>query len=238
MQTIAMGDLSKASSITNTPASATLRVFVVDDHAVVRDGLMSLIDGYPDMEIVGAAADGRKAWKRIAELQPDIVIMDVSMPEWNGVEATTHIKQDWPDIKVLALSMHEDKSYLRSLLEAGASGYVLKRSAVSELIRAIRTVATGGTYLDPALAAVVVDNFMRDALRGEIQGLPLSERECEVLRCIAQGYTNKEIAVKLAVSIKTVETYKARAMEKQDLQSRVDIVHYALEQGWLNRTEK
>jgi two-component system response regulator NreC len=221
-----------------TGAMLNLRIFLADDHAVVRDGLVNLVNGQPDMEVVGEASDGREAWQRIGELQPDVVIMDVSMPDWNGVEATTRVKQDWPDIKVLALSMHEDKSYLRSLLEAGASGYVLKRSAASELIRAIRVVASGGTYLDPSLSAAVVESFVRRQNVREMEGNSLSDREGEVLRCIAQGYTNKEIASQLAVSVKTVETYKSRSMEKLDLRSRADIVRYALQRGWLRETDK
>lgn len=218
-----------------------LRILLTDDHAVVRMGLTTLLNAQADMEVAGEATDGREAFAQIKTLQPDVVVMDVSMPGWNGIEATQHIKQRWPEIKVLALSMHEDKSYLRSLLEAGAAGYVLKRSAADELVRAIRAVSAGGMYLDPALSDAVAESLMRGGgaprqpLRGEISGAPLSEREGVVLRLIAQGFTNKEIGVKLSISVKTVETYKSRSMEKLGLDSRADIVRYALAQGWLQR---
>ena len=157
------------------------------------------------------------------------------MPGMNGAEATSQVRRTWPHIKVIALTMHEDKSYLRSQLESGACGYVLKRSAAEELIRAVRAVSTGGTYLDPSLSATVVETFVRgrQSLRGDIEGASLSEREAEVLRLIAQGYTNKEIGTRLFISVKTVETYKARSMEKLGLDSRADIVRYALAQGWM-----
>jgi DNA-binding NarL/FixJ family response regulator len=212
-------------------------VVLADDHVIVREGIKTLVNAQPDMEVVGEAGSGGEVWRRVDELRPDIVIMDVSMPGENGVEATARIKTSWPDIKVLALTMHEDKAYLRGLLEAGAAGYVLKRSAADELIRAIRAVATGGTYLDPALAAAVVDSFVgrkATVLRGDLAGAALSDRETEVLHLIARGYANKEIAARLGVSVKTVETYKARSMEKLGLDGRADIVRYALAQGWLH----
>jgi DNA-binding NarL/FixJ family response regulator len=214
-----------------------LRVVLADDHVIVREGIKTLVNAQPDMEVVGEASDGGEVWRRVDELRPDLVIMDVSMPGGNGVEATARIKASWPDVKVLALTMHEDKAYLRGLLEAGAAGYVLKRSAADELIRALRAVATGGTYLDPALAAAVVETFVGrkpTPLRGEMVGTPLSDRETEVLHLIARGFANKEIAARLGVSVKTVETYKARSMEKLGLDGRADIVRYALSQGWLN----
>jgi DNA-binding NarL/FixJ family response regulator len=205
------------------------------------------------MAVAGEAEDGEEAWRKVRALveagtPPDVVVMDVSMPGWNGVEATAKIRGAWATVRVLALSMHEDKSYLRSLLEAGASGYVLKRSAGEELIRALRAVAAGGTYLDPSLSAAVMETLVGGGrggavpsaplgggatLRGEIAGAPLSERESTVLRFIAEGHSNKEIAAKLGVSVKTVETYKARSMEKLGLDGRADIVRYALAQGWL-----
>jgi DNA-binding NarL/FixJ family response regulator len=222
----------------------TIRVFLADDHVVVRAGLRTLIDGQPDLAVVGEADDGQTAIERIAALQPpegpgvDVALLDVSMPNGGGAEATAKVTKSWPETRVVALTMHEDKSYLRSLLEAGAAGYVLKRSASEELIRAIHTVAEGGTYLDPNLSAAVAESLTRGgsaraSLRGEMQGATLSEREEEVLKLIAQGYTNKEIGVKLFLSVKTVETYKARSMEKLEMSGRADIVRYALAQGWL-----
>jgi DNA-binding NarL/FixJ family response regulator len=159
------------------------------------------------------------------------------MPQMNGAQATAQLKQAWPSVKVLALTVHEDKGYLRLLLEAGASGYVLKRAAAEELIHAIRTVAAGGVYLDPALAGKVVGSFVRPpAGKGVPEGGDLSDREAEVVRLIAAGYSNKEIATRLSLSVKTVETYKARSMEKLGMESRADLVRYALQRGWLQNT--
>jgi DNA-binding NarL/FixJ family response regulator len=211
-----------------------LRIFLGDDHAVVREGLKALVNAQPDMEVIGEAGDGRTALQQAKELQPDIVILDVSMPELNGSQVTQQLKQACPHVKALALTVHEDKSYLRQLLAAGASGYVLKRAAAQELIHALRTVAAGGVYLDPALAGKVVGGFVRrPALKDVPQGSDLSERETEVVRLIAQGYSNKEIATRLDLSVKTVETYKARSMEKLGLHSRADLVRLALLRGWL-----
>ncbi len=211
-----------------------LRIFLADDHAVVREGLKALINAQPGMEVSGEAGDGRSACQQVQHLQPDVAVMDVSMPELNGVQATQQLKQACPHVKVLALTVHEDKGYLRQLLEAGASGYVLKRAAAEELIHAIRTVAAGGVYLDPALAGKVVGSFVRHpAGKGPAEGSDLSDRETEVLRLIAEGYSNKEIAGRLTLSVKTVETYKARSMEKLGLHSRAEIVRYALQRGWL-----
>lgn len=209
-----------------------LRVFLADDHTVVREGLKRMIDMEPDMEVVGEAADGKEAVRRAGETQPDVVVMDISMPEMNGTQATRELKQLHPKIGVLALTVHEDKSYLRELLEAGALGYVLKRAAGEELIQAIRAVSTGGLYVDPHIAAKLVSTFVQPGSRLGGTG-ELSEREGTVLRLIAQGHSNKEIAAQLGVSVKTIETYKARSMEKLGLRSRVDIIRIAGERGWL-----
>jgi len=215
---------------------ASLRVFLADDHAVVREGLKALINSHPEMEVVGEAADGAAAVAGVASLDPDVVVMDVSMPGMNGAKATAELKEAKPARKVLALTLHEERSYVRLLLDAGASGYVLKRSAADELLHAIKAVADGRVYLDPSLAGGVLD-----ALRGKPNGVAgaatggdaeLSQREAEVLKLIALGYSNKEIAAKLELSVKTVETYKKRSVEKLGLRSRVDIVRYAAEQGW------
>jgi DNA-binding NarL/FixJ family response regulator len=211
------------------------RVLLADDHAVVRAGLKALVDAEPDMAVVAEAGDGREAVRLAAEAKPDVAVLDLSMPEMNGAQAAAAIRRDGPAVKVLALTVHEDRSYLKQVLEAGASGYVLKRSAAEELIHAIRAVAAGGVYLDPALAGRVVAGFVGEpAAGGAPGGAALSDREEEVLRLIAQGFSNKEIAARLDVSVKTVETYKARAMQKLDLRSRVDIIRYALGRGWLH----
>jgi DNA-binding NarL/FixJ family response regulator len=212
---------------------SNIRVLLADDHAVVREGLKALIDRQQGMEVVGEAVDGPSAIALTAELDPDVVVVDVSMPELNGAQVTSRLREACPDRKILALTVHEEKGYLRLLLEAGAAGYVLKRAAASELVQAIRAVAAGGTYLDPTLAGSVVDDFVRPAPPREQNGVELSEREAEVVRLIALGYSNKEIASRLKLSVKTVETYKTRSMEKLHMRSRVDIVQYAARRGWL-----
>ncbi len=211
-----------------------LRIFLADDHDVVCAGLKTLVDAQPDMEVIGQARDGESAWQSVCDCRPDVIVMDITMPGMNGTQATELIKRDCPEIKILALSVHEDTGYLRKLLEAGASGYVLKRSAAETLIHAIRIVAGDGVYLDPALAGKVVDSFVGKQSASSAPSIAiLSEREADVVRLIALGYSNKEIATQLNLSVKTVETYKARAMEKLGLNSRVALVRYAMHQGWL-----
>ena len=198
-----------------------------------------LINAQPDMRVIGEAADGKETGEKVEALQTpggigvDVIVIDISMPNGNGMQTTIGVKRRWPGVKVLALSMHEGKPYLRSLMEAGASGYVLKRSAASELIRAIRAVAEGEIYLDPALSATLIGSLMRKPVRGEVEGAALSNREEEVLRLIAQGYTNKEIAARLRLSVKTIETHKSRSTEKLGLDGRTDIIRYAMAHGWL-----
>jgi DNA-binding NarL/FixJ family response regulator len=209
---------------------AELRVFLADDHAVVRKGLESLVNGAAGMSVCGEAADGLSACEQIERLLPDVAVMDVSMPVLGGAEATARLKRSCPQVKVLALTVHEDRGYLHRLLEAGAAGYVLKRAAAEDLIRAIRAVAAGGTYLDPAIAGKVVGGFVRPR---PAEGGELSEREIEVVRLTAAGHSNKEIAAQLELSVKTVESYKARSLEKLGLHSRADLVRYALQRGWL-----
>ena len=212
-----------------------VRVFLADDHAVVREGLKALIAAQPGMAVVGEAADGRAACEQVPAARPDVVVMDLSMPGLTGAQATERLRREYPAARVLALTVHEDKGYLRQLLAAGAAGYVLKRAAPDELVRAIRVVAGGGIYLDPALAGQVVGGFVRRS--GGDDGPPaaadLSDREAAVVRLTAAGYAAKEIAAQLDLSAKTVETYKARALEKLGLETRADVVRYAAQRGWL-----
>jgi DNA-binding NarL/FixJ family response regulator len=214
---------------------AKLRIFIADDHPFVLEGLKAKVDAQADMEVVGQATDGRTAVQRVRELLPNVVVMDVSLPGLNGADSTREIKRICPQVRVIALTVHEDRVYLRQLLEAGASGYVVKRSAADDLIRAIQTVAAGGTYLDPAIGDKIVGGYIgRQPLKGQMPGQELSEREVEVVRLIARGFANKEIAGQLSLSVKTVETYRGRAMEKLGLNSRADLVRYAAHQGWLS----
>jgi DNA-binding NarL/FixJ family response regulator len=206
-----------------------LRVFLADDHLVVREGMKALVNAESDMEIIGEASDGREALHQATTLRPDVAILDLSMPGLTGVQVAQQLKPACPDTKILALTVQEDRSYLCELMGVGVSGYVLKRAAAEELIAAIRTVAAGGVYLDPVMAVKVVS----PPPSPPVPMMDLSDRERDVLQLIAQGYTNKEVGAQLNISIKTVETYKTRSMEKLSLRSRVDIVRYAFKAGWL-----
>ena len=214
-----------------------LRIFLADDHTVMRQGLKSLVNAQADMDVIGEADNGRTTLQRVRELQPDVIILDISMPDLNGIQVTERLKRLGQKPTVLVLTAHDDSGYLRQLLEVGASGYVLKKAAAEELINAIRVVAAGGVYLDPSLAGKVVGGYLNNRrVGGKPQRNDLSERELEVLRLVAWGYTNKEVAAYLRISVKTVETHKANIMQKLDLKSRVEMVRYALRQGWLRAT--
>lgn len=207
---------------------------LAEDHLTVREGIKLLINSQPDMYVIGEVGDGGAAIREAQKLSPDIVVMDVSMPKVNGLKATKRLKLSAPEVKVLTLTRHTDDAYLQQLIESGASGYVLKQSAPNELIRAIRTIAEGKNYLDPALTEKMFSGFSgrMATLRGESKPA-LTERESEVLRYIALGYSNKEIASIMQISIKTVEAHKANSMRKLDMHSRIDIVRYAILQGWM-----
>ena len=212
-----------------------LRILLADDHATVRHGLRLLIDSQPDMKVVSEASDGASAVQRALELKPDVVVMDISMPGMNGLLATRKLKELQSDLAIVMLTRHGDDAYLQELLRAGASAYVLKQSASTELLQAIRAAAAGGQYLDSTITARVTAGFLAKERKGiRKPGAPLSDRESEVLRLIASGYSNKEIAARLTLSVKTVEAHKANAMRKLDLNGRIDIVKYALLQGWLH----
>ena len=212
-----------------------LRILIAEDHLSVREGFRLIIQSQDDMEVVGEAGDGRTAVEMARELQPDIVLMDISMPELNGLKATAKLKRIAPDIKILTLTRHTDEAYLKELMQAGVSGYVLKQSATTELIHAIRAVAKGEKYLDPAIAGKDFDNYIEKSgkLRGETLGAKLTKRESETLRLIALGYSNREIAEQYDLSVKTIEAHKANAQQKLNLSSRKEIMSYAILQGWM-----
>ena len=211
-----------------------LRVLLADDHEMMREGLKLLVNRQTDMECVGEADNGRAAVALAQELKPDVVVMDISMPDMNGLKATERLRTLCPEIKILTLTRHAADAYLRKLLKTGASGYLLKKSAPGELVLAIRAVAAGNMYLDPTMAGrVISDVFGRRSASGAPTNKDLSGREEEVLRLLAWGYAHKEIAARLDISVKTVEVYKTRAMEKLGMTNRIDIVRYALLQGWL-----
>lgn len=209
-----------------------IRVLLADDQTILRHSLRALIANEPGLEVVGEAGDGAEAVAKARSLRPDIVVMDVSMPKLDGVAATLAIKQTCPEVRILILTVHETKSQIRQVLQAGVSGYVVKRSAAEELIQALHAVASTGVYLDPIVSARLIGAPKPPPASKSDDG-KLSDREAEVLRLIALGYANKEIAAQLNLSVKTVETFKARSMEKLGLHSRVDIVRFAVNRGWL-----
>lgn len=210
-----------------------VRVLLVDDHPVFRCGLKTLIAAQPDLCVIGEAADGLEAIALIDRTEPDVVLMDVSMPKLGGAQATERLHVTHPDVKVLAVSAHEDAGYVQLLLESGASGYILKRAAADDLVQAIRAVADGGLYVDPAVASKVLSSTARSPGAFSVARGELSEREAEVLRQIALGFAMKEIATSMALSLRTVETYRVRGMEKLQLTTRADLVQHALRRGWL-----
>jgi DNA-binding NarL/FixJ family response regulator len=214
---------------------APFRILVADDHAVVRQGLKLLIDGQPDMEVVAEAADGKAVLEVAGRVSPDIVVMDVSMPRMNGLVATRALKQQQPRITIVALTRHENHTYLEELLRAGASAYVLKQSPPTAFLQAIRAVAAGGLYLDPAMTARATNGLLAGKAHVDAGGT-LTERESEVLRLVAVGHSNVEIAARLGISVKTVEVHKANAMRKLGLTGRVDVIRYGVLQGWLYDT--
>jgi DNA-binding NarL/FixJ family response regulator len=209
-------------------------VVLADDHSVMREGLRILLDAQPQMEVVGEAGDGESCVSLAQQLAPDVVVLDISMPGGTGLTVTQALKRLCPGIRILILTRHAATSYVQGMLQAGASGYVLKQSASEELVRAIKHVAAGDMYLDPAVAARAVGHVGESRAAAETPvRRSLSDREEEVLRLVAWGLLSKEIASRLEISIKTVETHKANAMRKMGMSGRVDIVRYALLQGWL-----
>jgi DNA-binding NarL/FixJ family response regulator len=228
--------MSEPSRSSEVPRERRVRVLLADDHATVRYGLKLLIDAEPDMAVVAEAGDGDEAVRKTLEMKPDVVVLDISMPGMNGLAATRALKQAQPGILVITLTRHTEDAYLHELLRAGASGYVLKRSAPTELLHAIRGVAAGGQYVDSTLTSRVTAGFISRSGATRKQAPALTDREAQVLRLIAAGYGNKEIGVQLTLSAKTVDAHKTNAMRKLDLRGRIDIVKYAVLQGWLDQT--
>jgi two-component system, NarL family, response regulator NreC len=212
----------------------SIRVLVVDDHAIVRSGLRRVLDAEPDIETVSEAENADRAVFEAMEHKPDIVLMDVVMPGKSGIEGLPALLQAVPTVQVLILSMQDDPRYVREAFEAGASGYVLKEAADTEVITAVRAVAAGERYVHPALGARLLAAEVEERKRAEAD--PLSEREREVLRLLALGHTNQEIAKLLYISVRTAETHRAHIMQKLRLSSRAELVRYALAEGLLEET--
>jgi DNA-binding NarL/FixJ family response regulator len=210
----------------------SIRVLVADDHKIIRQGLRSLLEKQQDMEVVAEAEDGRNAVRLAAELAPDINIMDITMPDLNGAEATKQILAKSPDIKIVALSMHSDSLFVTEMLKSGAVGYLLKDCAFEELAKAIRTVMEGKIYLSPAISGIVVEDYITRLSRtGFASADILSDREREVLQLMAEGYSTKKISQKLHISVKTVETHRRQMMSKLDIHTIAELTKYAIRKG-------
>jgi DNA-binding NarL/FixJ family response regulator len=212
-----------------------LRVFLIDDHGVLRHGLRMLIDNQPDMHVVGESERGRGVVDQLLPQPPDVVVLDISMPDVSGAQVAADIRAALPEVKIVALTRHAEKAYVQQMLQAGASGYVLKQTAADVLISAIRAVAAGDTFLDRVVAGKLLESF------GRARGIPaadrdaLTPREREIVTMVAYGHSNKEIATALGITVKTVETHKTNIMQKLELTSRAELVRFVLTQGWLEK---
>ena len=210
------------------------RIVLADDHAILREGIRALLEDQPDMTVIGEAADGRKAIELARDLSPDIIVMDIGMPLLNGLEATRQIKHNFPQVAVLVLTMHDNEEYVSHILAAGASGYVLKRAASSELVTAIRAVAAGQSFLSPAVTKLLIEGYMGRQLAAPVMVDPfetLTAREREVLQLVAEGHTNSQIAKLLNISIKTVKAHRSNLMQKLGLHDRGALIKVAIQRG-------
>jgi len=209
-----------------------IKILLADDHQIIRDGLASLLEKQKDMQVVGQAEDGRQALRMAVDLKPDIVVMDISMPNLNGIEAAAQLRKDCPGTRVIALSMHSDKRFVAGMLKAGAGGYLLKNSAFDDLVQAVSTVMAGEIYLSSKIAAVVIKDYIQSSRREKSADLDaLSSRERETLQLLAEGKTTKQIAGELFISVKTVETHRQNVMKKLGISNLADLVKFAVREG-------
>ena len=209
---------------------AKIKILVVDDHAVLRDGVRALLGLHDDLEVVGEASEGKEAVVKAQELMPDVVIMDIAMPGMDGLEATRRIRKKHPKIKVLVLTQHDNKEYILSVIKAGASGYVPKRALGSELVSAIRSVKEGDSFLYPSAASALIEDYLQQT-RDEDPYDQLTAREREIFKLIAEGHTSREIADMLFLSLRTVQGHRLKVMEKLDLHNRTELIKYAMRKG-------
>jgi DNA-binding NarL/FixJ family response regulator len=233
-----MSDDIQTATVTEqnkTRPGGKIRVLLADDHTILRAGLKMMLNAQPDIEVVGEASDGRQAIAEAQRLLPDVILMDITMPEYNGIEATRQVKRLLPEVRVLVLTMHENEEYLFQVLRAGASGYMLKEAADTELISAIRIINRGSFYLSSPAQSMMVGDYLQRVRTGEERDSysELTEREREILKLVAEGYTNNQIAERLFISPKTVDTHRTHVMEKLNLHSRAELVKYAMRRGLL-----
>ncbi len=211
----------------------SVRILLVDDHGIIREGLCSLIEKHEDMEVVGGVEDGRKAVQAVRDMAPDIVIMDITMPNLNGMEATRQIVKEYPNTRIIAFSIHSNRRFVTDMLQAGASGYVLKECMFDELVQAIKAVSEGGTYLSPRITGVVIDDYVKRLSIPTTENKPviLTDRENEVLQLLAEGKSTKQIALALHVSPKTIEANRRQIMNKLNIHSVAGLTKYAVREG-------
>ncbi|MGH2509183.1 MAG: response regulator [Ktedonobacteraceae bacterium] len=212
-----------------------IHILLADDHTILRAGLKMMLNAQPDMEVVGEAQDGRQALHEALRLHPDIILMDITMPDMNGIEATKQVKKQLPEVKVLILTMHENEEYVFQALRAGASGYMLKEAADTDLINALHVIQSGNFYLSPTAQSVMVGDYLQRVRAGEEKDSysSLTERERGILKLVAEGFTNNQIAERLVISPKTVDTHRTHIMDKLNLHSRAELVKYAMRRGLL-----
>jgi DNA-binding NarL/FixJ family response regulator len=229
------GEETMTQSEIQNPKSGMVRVLLAEDHTIVRKGLRSLLEAEAGIEVIGEAEDGREAIRKVQELLPDVVLMDISMPKLNGLEATRQIKKWFPGVKVLILTMHANEEYVLQILRAGASGYVVKRAAPTELVLAIQAISRGDAFLSPSISKEVIEEYIRQA-EGTVENSydKLTNREREVLQLIAEGHSSREIAELLHISQKTVRGHRARLMDKLDVHSTAGLTQYAIRKGVIN----
>jgi DNA-binding NarL/FixJ family response regulator len=216
---------------------AEIRVLIVDDHAILRDGIRSLLERQEDIRVVGEASNGREAIERVQALAPDLVLMDVAMPEMDGLEATRQIKARFPQVRVLILTQHDDHEYVEPMLRAGASGYVLKRSGGRDVVTAIRQVYEHGAYLEPSITRQVIEGLTQPEPKEPAPVAELTQRETQVLQYLIKGKSNKEIALILGISPKTVSVHRSSLMGKLGARSSVDLLRYAARAGWFDPSD-
>ncbi len=235
IETAELADDPDASNGRGPVAGAHIRVLLADDHTILRAGLRMMLNAQPDIEVIGEAGDGRQAISEAQRLLPDVILMDITMPECNGIEATRQVKRLLPETRVLVLTMHENEEYLFQMLRAGAAGYILKEALDTELINAIRVVYSGRFYLSPSAQSMMVGDYLQRVRSGEERDSysALTEREREILKLVAEGHTNNQIAERLFISPKTVDTHRTHIMDKLNLHSRAELVKYAMRRGLL-----
>ncbi len=214
--------------------SKVIRVLLADDHAIVRDGISAVVARCKDIEIVGQVVDGKQAIDAVARLHPDVVLMDITMPVMNGLEATREIRKQFPATRVLVLTQHENKEYIMPLLQAGAVGYISKRARAQEVLQAIRTVHTTGAYLPPEIASRVVTALAESQDANVTNSILLTEREIQIVRLIAEGLSSRQIAERLSISVKTVDTHRSNIMEKLGVRNSAELIKYAIREGILS----